>query len=117
MSQTRQQLSTRVIYFAMLFGLAAFGAAAFRFGGRPMEAPPEAMGWAAYAGTVVASTVILVLRTVRAPDARMPTNRAIVGYAVAEFAALLGAVYLFMGGPPWPYACGLTVFIIAGLLL
>jgi hypothetical protein len=59
------------------------------------------------AGALAAVMAIRGLRAAKEPAAR--ASLSITGWAVSESAALLGGVFMMIGGEPWPFAAGMLV--------
>jgi hypothetical protein len=111
-------LKLRVIRFAMLAMLLMLGGFMYVAG---THRPPDAQmassldairlaGYALCAGAIVGLAVLRQVRA-RAADPLARMRFALVGSALAEGSALLGAVFMLMGGEPWIYLLGLLVFL------
>ena len=108
----------KLVRYAMLAGLLIFGGVAYtqraNAGYEPQDPQTnlEAIGWVGYGLCAAAIVGIAVLRGIRAraePPARLTWS--LIGSALAESAALLGAVIILMGGEIWIYALGLLIFL------
>lgn len=105
----------RIVRFAMGSGLLLFGAVAAWLGQGAESTPVvQQLTWVAWGVSAVALLTVHALRHVHARAA--PEKRGVValaGSALAEGAALLGAVLLLLGGEAWPYLAGLLVFVVS----
>ncbi len=73
---------------------------------------------AAYALIPVACIALIALRPLRA--SAPIENRAgisLAGWAVAEAAAIVGAVLIYLGGEMWAWLAGLALMLVSWLLL
>lgn len=108
----------RLVRYAMLAGLLVFGAIAYTrrahagYDPQDTESSLEAIRWAGYGLCAAAIVGIAVLRGVRAraEDAARVTW-SLIGSALAEGAALMGAVIILLGGEIWIYVMGLLIFL------
>jgi len=113
----------RVVRVAMLTMLLLFvGLASYLHQGNPPQLSPEtdlgAIRLVGFAMCVGMMAGVLVVRTVRQRVAMEKRGTlALVGTAMGEAAALLGAVYYFMGGGLEVFAAGLLVFLSTWALL
>jgi hypothetical protein len=112
----------RLVRYAMLAMLVLFGAVAYTQGSQrdPADSPSD-LGSIRLLGFVMCGVALagtLVLRGVRA---RAPLERrttfSLVGSALAEGSALLGAVYMLMGGEATVFALGLVMFLATWTML
>jgi cytochrome c oxidase assembly factor CtaG len=113
----------RLVRYAMLAGLLLFGAIAYS---QSLHRTPDPdsltnltqLGWVGYGMCALAIVGTAVIRQVRerASEAARPTL-SIVGSALAEAAALFGAVYMLLGGSIGIYALGLVLFLATWTLL
>ncbi|MFL5541095.1 MAG: hypothetical protein ACJ8J0_19050 [Longimicrobiaceae bacterium] len=115
--------SLRIVRYAMLVLLLGFGAFAY-YQSQHVVPDPEnptnlaGIKWAGYGLCAAAVVGIAVLRQVRersAEPARLTLG--LVGSAFAEGAALLGAVFMILGGDISVYAIALVIFLSTWTLL
>lgn len=67
-----------------------------------------------YGACLALIPLLFMLRSIRArqePDKRAATS--IAAWALGESGAVLGAVFLVIGGEPWPFCAGLVVLFLA----
>lgn len=123
-----QKQALNLIRFALLGGVVLFGGLAW-FLGRVLE--PEGMSPELFQGfenVVWYGFILFILGAFggiialqarwRAADG-FPAKRKIniVGWALAEFPALLGGMYLMLGGDPTFFGMGLALMILAAFVL
>jgi len=115
--------SLRIVRYAMLVLLLGFGAFAYYQSQHVVRDPESltnlsAIRWVGYGLCAAAVVGIAVLRQIRerASEAVRPTL-GLLGSAFAEGAALLGAVYMILGGEISVYAIALVVFLSTWTLL
>jgi hypothetical protein len=116
--------SLRIVRYAMLVGILLFGALAYYQASNRVPMPGEEgadvsmLRWVGLGLCAAAMVGIFVLRGVRerAEAAARPTF-GLIGSALAEGAALLGAVIVFLGGDPVVYALGVVLFLATWTLL
>src|SRR4051812_21100173 len=108
----------KLVRYAMLAGLLIFGAAAYtqraHAGYEPQDTATDldAIRWVGYALCAGAIVAVAVLRGIRArAEAPARVTWSLVGSALAEGAALLGAVFILLGGEIWIYVLGLLIFL------
>jgi peptidoglycan/LPS O-acetylase OafA/YrhL len=117
--QTPNAQVLKIIRAAMAAGplLLAGLALVKRYQGTAQPSDPAALGTirvAAYVFCLGALAAVLVIRGMRA--GKEPAQRAslsLIAWSVCEAAALLGGVFMFLGGEPWPFATGMLVLIFA----
>jgi hypothetical protein len=109
-----------VIRTALLGGLLLFGAITWYMAGRgstPMATPEQTRLYGfifvALAASAVVGMIVMRTRLEKAADAKQLMSLYIIGYALAEGAALFGGVVWFIGGPREWYIAGLIV-VVAG---
>jgi hypothetical protein len=115
--------SLRIVRYAMLALLLLFGAFAYY---QSLHRTPDPdnptnltyIGWVGYGLCALAIVGLAVIRQVRerASEAARPTL-GMVGSALAEAAAMFGAVYMVLGGGIGVYALGLVLFLATWTLL
>ncbi len=113
----------RIVRTAVSMGPVVFGVLAWYLRGQRAEHPrtPEELSGlrvAAYASLLAVAAGLMVIRSQRAgkpPHERSTYN--IMGWAIAEMGALLGAVYYFLGGEPAPLLLGLVAMLGSWALL
>jgi hypothetical protein len=113
----------RLVRYAMLAGVLLFGAIAYYQGTNRTPDPDSPtnltyIGWVGYGLCALAIVGIAVLRQVRerASDTTR-TTLSMVGSALAEAAAMFGAVFMILGGGIGIYALGLVLFLSTWTLL
>ena len=107
----------KLLRYVMLTGILLFGGVAY-WQGTHRELPPDAgqlaaMQWPGYLLCLMAIAGMVYFRRVRArvePAAR--ATYSLIGTAMAEGAALYGAVYIFLGGGPLIFAFGVLIFLV-----
>ncbi|MFL5384507.1 MAG: hypothetical protein ACJ8GN_18455 [Longimicrobiaceae bacterium] len=115
--------SLRAVRYAMLVLLLGFGAFAY-YQSQHVVPDPEnptdmsAIKWVGYGLCALVIVAIAVIRRIResAAESTRPTL-GLIGSAFAEGAALLGAVYMFLGGDISVYAIALVLFLSTWTLL
>jgi hypothetical protein len=112
----------RIVRYAMLVGVLLFGALAYYQSRNRAPgdggADLEALRWVGFtfcAGAIASLVVIRGARRRAAPAAR-PTL-GLIGSAFAEGAALLGAVYMLLGGDAIVFGLGMLIFLASWTLL
>ena len=113
-----------IIRSALLFGLLLFGGATWfqHRGGHPVPVPADQARTYGYvfAGLAITATAMLfILRTrlERATDAKQQVALYLIGYAIAEGAALFGGATWFIGGDVNAYMGGLILMVAAFQIL
>jgi len=114
----------RLMRVAMLTMLLMFvGITVYVHQSAPPEVPrdPQFLNTLRMVGFALCVAAMVGLFVVRGARQRAPVEKrgtlALIGTAVAESAALLGAVYFFLGGGPEVFAAGLVVFLASWVLL
>ncbi|HEX6750502.1 MAG TPA: hypothetical protein VF092_24650 [Longimicrobium sp.] len=107
----------KLLRHVMLTGILLFGGVAYWQSTHRAEPPdPEHLAtlrWPGYLLCLLAIGGMMYFRRVRArtePAAR--TTYSLIGTAMAEGAALYGAVYIFLGGDPSIFAFGVLIFLV-----
>jgi hypothetical protein len=115
--------SLRIVRYAMLVLLLGFGAFAYYQSQHVVPDPDNPTNlsmikWAGYGLCAAAVVAIAVLRQVR-ERSEVPARLTLglVGSAFAEGAALLGAVFMILGGDISVYAIALVIFLSTWTLL
>jgi hypothetical protein len=114
----------RIVRFAMLAMLLVFVAVAWNVRShQAADLPPTAsdLGAIRYVGFGLCAAALAGLAVLRGIRQRAPVEKratlSLIGTALSEGAALLGAVYYFMGGDLLPFAVGLLVFLLSWSIL
>lgn len=113
----------RLVRYAMLAGVLIFGGVAYYLAtNRPPEEAPTAdlsmLRWVGYGLCAAAIVALGVLRQIRegADEAKRGTL-GLIGSALAESAAMFGAVYILLGGDVSIYGVGVLIFLATWTLL
>jgi hypothetical protein len=89
----------------------------FRAGGSPVDMDARtlsALRLSAYALLPLAIFTMLALRAARSRQSRDQRGTvSVIGWAAAEAVAVFGAVFMFLGGEPWPWLGGLAVMFVS----
>ena len=115
--------SLRVVRYAMLVMLLGFGAFAYSQSQQAVPDPESAANLQAIrlAGYVLCAGVIVAIAVLRRARERTDVpgrpTLGLIGSAVAEGAALLGAIYILQGGDISVYAIALVIFLSTWTLL
>jgi len=115
--------SLRVVRYAMLVMLLGFGAFAYSQSQQAVPDPESLTNLSAikWVGLGLCAVVIVGIAVMRRIRERMDASRrptlGLIGSALAEGAALLGAVYMILGGDITVYAIALVLFLSTWTLL
>jgi FtsH-binding integral membrane protein len=108
----------RVVRAAMAAGALLFGGVALWHSThapvRTDGGPNPALAMVAYGFCAFTVAGVYGIRALR--SRMQPANRpqlSVMGWAVAEAAALLGGVIMMLGGPPWPWVLGMLVIALS----
>ncbi|HSU16990.1 hypothetical protein [Longimicrobium sp.] len=113
----------KLVRYAMFAGLLLFGGIAYwqsthRTEPLNPETPLDALRWVGYGLCVLAIVGMAAFRGIRArAQGAARQTWSLIGSALAEGAALFGAVYILLGGQPWVYALGLAIFLATWAVL
>lgn len=115
--------SLRIVRYAMLLLLVGFGAFAY-YRSQEYVPDPESgtnlqmIRWVGYGLCAAVIIGVAVLRQIRErSEAPARLTLGLVGSALAEGAALMGAVYMILGGDISVYAIALVLFLSTWTLL
>jgi predicted MFS family arabinose efflux permease len=114
--------SLRILRYAMLTGVLLFGAVAYY---QSTHRPPDdgttdlaTLRWSGYGLCAAVMVGLSVVRRARErADSAMRSTYALIGSALAEGAALMGGVYLFLGGGFEIWALGVILLLATFTLL
>jgi hypothetical protein len=111
----------KIIRGALTAGALLFGVVAYvQQRGRTVD-PSQAIGAirvVAYVFCLGALAAVMVIRGIRAT--KEPAVRAtfsLIGWSVGEASALMGGIFMLLGGEPWPFCAGILVLLFAWMQL